>query len=141
MNKILLAAIAVLVVAGAFLLIGNKQSAPTTQTQPSVTQGTVQTQKIQVPTQGPNTTITITKAGFEPKVLTIKVGTRVIWKNTSGGTVTVNSDPHPTHALFPFLNLGAFDNGSSVQAVFEKAGTYAYHNHLDSSQKGTVIVE
>jgi plastocyanin len=61
--------------------------------------------------------------------------------NKSGKTVTVNSDNHPTHKLYPFLNLGAFENGSSVQAVFDKAGTYTYHDHFNPSNIGKVIVQ
>ena len=138
MNKILLATVAIVIIAGAFLLIGNKkQTAPIEQAQPSVTK----TQKIEIPTQGPNITVEVTKTGFVPPTITIKSGTQVMWKNTSGESATVNSDPHPTHTLYPFLNLGAFDNGSSVNVVFDKPGTYTYHNHFNSSQKGKVIVE
>ncbi len=85
--------------------------------------------------------IKVTSTGFEPATLTVKKGTNVIWTNNSGTTVTVNSDLHPTHLLWPFLNLGAFDDGSTVSVVFDKTGTYTYHNHLNASQKGTIIVE
>ena len=138
MNKILLTGIAILIIVGAFLFIGNKkQTAPTGETQSPV----IKTQKTEVPTQGPNVTVEATKTGFVPQTTTIKTGTQVVWKNTSGESATVNSDPHPTHTLYPFLNLGAFDNGSSVNVVFDKPGTYTYHNHFNSSQKGKVIVE
>lgn len=85
--------------------------------------------------------VNLTKAGFEPGALKIKVGTKVTWMNKSGATATVNSDPHPTHTLWPFLNLGKFEDGSSVSATFDSAGTYTYHNHLNPSQTGTVVVE
>lgn len=85
--------------------------------------------------------VTVTKNGFEPKELMVKTGTRVVWINKSDGPVTVNSNNHPSHLLFPFLNLGEFGNGSSVQVIFDKPGIYPYHNHLDSSQTGTVTVE
>lgn len=85
--------------------------------------------------------VTVTKNGFEPKELMVKTGTRIVWINKSGRPVTVNSDNHPSHLLFPFLNLGEFGDGSSVQVIFDKPGTYPYHNHLDSSQTGTVTVE
>lgn len=88
-----------------------------------------------------NVTITITSNGFNPSNTRIKAGTRVIWVNKSGIKVTVNSDNHPTHKTSPFLNLGLFENDSSVQAVVEKSGTYTYHNHFDPSQKGKITVE
>ncbi|HZJ18273.1 MAG TPA: cupredoxin domain-containing protein [Patescibacteria group bacterium] len=86
-------------------------------------------------------TVTLSKEGFSPKELTIKTGTRIIWINKSGDSATVNSDNHPDHLLFPFLNLGEFGAESSVQAVFEKAGTYNYHDHLNPSRTGTIIVQ
>lgn len=69
------------------------------------------------------------------------MGTTVVWVNNNGQAATVNSDPHPTHTLFPFLNLGGFEDGSSVSAKFDKVGVYTYHNHLDPTETGTVIVE
>lgn len=85
--------------------------------------------------------VTLTKSGFSPKTLTISQGAKVIWTNESGAKATVNSDDHPSHKKFPFLNLGSFDNGQTLEVVFDSPGTYTYHNHLNSSQTGTVVVE
>lgn len=87
------------------------------------------------------TVINVTSEGFVPSTINIKAGTKVTWFNISGQTVTVNSDPHPIHTDYPPLNLGEFANGQSVSLVFPKAGTYGYHNHLNPSQKGKVIVQ
>lgn len=86
-------------------------------------------------------TITLTKSGFNPQKVTVKAGTKVTWINQSGGTATVDSADHPTHLKYPPLNLGSFANGGSLSLVFDKTGTYGYHNHLNSSQFGTVTVE
>lgn len=86
-------------------------------------------------------TVTLTNSGFNPVTLTVKPGTRVIWLNKSGTSGSVNSDNHPTNLLFPFLNLGQFNDGSSVSVVFKKAGKYTYHNEVNPDQKGTVIVK
>jgi plastocyanin len=86
-------------------------------------------------------TVTLTTAGFNPQTITVKPGTRVVWLNKSGVTETVNSDNHPTNLLFPFLNLGRFNDGSSVSTMFTKSGKYTYHNELNPDQKGTIIVE
>ncbi len=97
-----------------------------------------------LPTPNPQmetTNVTVTQDGFEPKEIKIKKGSRVVWTNASGAKVTVNSDVHPTHLLWPFLNLGAFEDKQSVSVIFEKEGTYTYHNHFKPSQTGTVIVE
>lgn len=138
-NRILLAAVVVLVIGGgAFLLLNNKAGAPTTD-QTTQTQNTTPTQEVQQPTE--ETSVTVTSSGYEPKTITVKPGAKVVWKNETGGPITVSSDNHPTHLLWPFLNLGKFEDGSTVSVVFEKAGTYTYHNHLDASMVGTVVVK
>lgn len=128
MNKVLLAIVVIVLIFGGFLLLGktkiNKTSTPTNT--PVVTQ------------ISETKTIKLTKDGFSPKELNIKVGTKVIWENESGNPATVNSNNHPTHLLYPFLNLGEFANGQSLSVVFDKAGKYGYHNHLNPTQTGTI---
>lgn len=79
--------------------------------------------------------------GFSPVSAKAKVGEKIEFKNSSSVAVQVNSDPHPTHTLFPELNIGVIDPGSSKSVTFSKAGTYTYHNHRNASQKGTIVVE
>ncbi len=88
-----------------------------------------------------STTVLLTANGYEPAEIKIKAGAQVVWTNKSGNTATVNSDNHPAHLLWPFLNLGTFKNGETVSVIFDKAGTYTYHNHFNPTQKGKVIVE
>lgn len=85
--------------------------------------------------------VILSAKGFEPATITIKAGESISWSNNSGKEATVNSDPHPTHNFHAFLNLGTFASGSSVQAKFEDSGTYHYHNHLNPSQKGIIVVK
>lgn len=135
-NKFLLIIVVIAVLLGGFFLLGNKtkdnqvNQNQTTQKQNPTPAKTVEGKEVAV-----------TNTGFEPQTITIKAGQRVVWTNKSGASVTVSSDSHPTHLLWPFLNLGQFADGSSVSVVFEKAGKYTYHNHLNPSQTGTVIVE
>jgi plastocyanin len=120
----------IIVAIGGFLLLSNKaNNKPAVKPATQTTKSNIQTEKVAV-----------TSSGFEPKTITIKKGTRIIWTNKSGNTVTVNSDNHPTNLLWPFLNLGTFNNGSSVSVVFENTGKYTYHNYLNPDQKGIVIV-
>lgn len=86
-------------------------------------------------------TIVLTADGFSPATLTVKAGTTVTWTNQSGADATVNSSPHPIHTDYPPLNLGSLPNGGSVSLIFDKPGTYKYHNHLKPSQFGQIVVE
>lgn len=85
--------------------------------------------------------VLISPNGFEPKVLRIKKGEDVIWMNATQKNANVSSDNHPDHTLFPFLNVGNIKKETSASVVFKEAGTFTYHNHLNPSQTGTVIVE
>lgn len=136
-NKLVFLVIVVIVVSlGGILLLRNKSDNQSSQ---SINQNTEPTQAAQQ--QVKSAEVNVTVSGFEPKTITIQKGERVVWTNKSGEPVTVNSDAHPTHLLWPFLNLGTFNDGSSVSVVFEKQGTYTYHNHLNTGQTGIVVVK
>jgi len=85
--------------------------------------------------------VQVTQSGFEPKTITIKAGETVVWKNIDGGEVSINSAVHPTHLVYPPLNLGTLSQGSEVSLKFDTAGRYSYHNHLNPSETGEVIVQ
>jgi plastocyanin len=136
---ILLGIVILVIVLGGALLLNRSFKTSTTNTT-TKTQTSTTTQG-KTTNQVTTAVVNVTNSGFEPKDLKIKVGAQVVWTNKSGKTVTVNSDNHPTNLLWPFLNLGAFDNGQSVSTTFAKSGKYTYHNHFDPSQTGSVTVE
>lgn len=84
--------------------------------------------------------VAISDQGFIPPIISIKKGETIVWINQSKNTVSINSDPHPTHGSFPLLNLGNVAAGESTKQTFSNEGTYAYHNHLNPSQTGTILV-
>ncbi len=140
MNK-LLTVVLVLVVLGGGYYFYNK-SKPLSTPQPLQVQTTPEQSTGASPSAAiDKNTVTLTANGYEPQTLTIKAGTKVSWINKSGETATVSSDNHPTHELYPFLNLGKFADGESLSVVVEKPGTYTYHNHLNADEKGTIIAE
>ena len=59
------------------------------------------------------------KYQFAPKKATVKVGTKVTWKNTTDAPHTVTSD---TKSWKYDKNVSA--DGGSVKFTFKKAGTY-----------------
>ena len=85
--------------------------------------------------------ITYTDSGFSPAQVSVKAGDTVTFKNDSAANVQVNSAPHPAHTQFPELNVGSIAAGESKTVTFTTAGTKKYHNHLDASQSGTIVVE
>lgn len=85
--------------------------------------------------------ISISSTGFVPSSVSVKVGGTVTWNNLGTNISNVSSAPHPTHTDYPPLNLGDINPGASVSLTFPTAGTYYFHNHLDSSQFGSITVQ
>lgn len=86
--------------------------------------------------------VTLTKKGFSPKNITIAKGSAVRWINNSGtNNASVNSDNYPTNMLHPELNLGQFNNGSTLAHIFVSAGKYSYHDQFQPKLTGAVIVK
>lgn len=96
--------------------------------------------------------VTYGSGGFSPAEVTIKKGGTVTWTNQSGGNMWVASAMHPAHAGYSGTTLAqhcgdavdvSFDqckNGASYSFTFDKAGTWAYHNHSVTGNFGKVIV-
>jgi len=86
--------------------------------------------------------VNYTNSGFEPKEITVLIGTAVIFKNESDGGMWVASAIHPTHNIYPeFDELKSVKKGESYTFVFDQVGTWKYHNHVNSSKTGTVTVK
>lgn len=152
-NRNLLISIAVGIVVvlglGFYLLSQNKAVAPTASVTPTPTpEASIMESASPSASGSPEAmiekkeeTVIFNEKGFSPTTLTIKKGTTVVWENKSGAMGNVSSDPHPIHTAYPPLNLGNFADGDKVSLTFDKAGTFAYHNHLNAQFKGTVIVQ
>lgn len=83
-----------------------------------------------------------TNQGFSPHSITIKKGETVTWVNKSGDSMWVASNPHPTHTDYPgFDELQGVPNGGTYSFTFEKIGNWGYHNHLEPSNQGIVVVQ
>lgn len=150
MNKKAIIALAVLVVVvggGIFWMVRQEPAANDNNTaieptsSPSSDTSTTGTDS---PTDAPaatETTITYSGSGFSPSTITVKTGDTVVIKNTSTRNVQFDSDPHPAHTTNPELNVNDVAPGESRSFVVNTKGTFGYHNHLNASQKGTIIVE
>jgi len=85
--------------------------------------------------------INVTSTGFDPAELTIKVGDIVVFKNSDNMKHDIQSAPHPQHTSFKALNLGILEGIDTKSLMFPKKGTYTYHDHLNPSNTGKIIVE
>ena len=137
----------VLIVAG-FLVYYATKSQPTPSPEPSVTTYTSPaTTQEQTGTSAAipeaSMTVTYTDTGFSPKSITVKLGDTVTFMNNSSKMMWVASAPHPTHTNYPeFDPKKGSTAGESYSFTFDdKAGSFNYHNHLNPTDFGTIVVE
>ncbi|TSC86257.1 MAG: Plastocyanin/azurin family copper binding protein [Microgenomates group bacterium Gr01-1014_7] len=135
--------IVVLIVAGV-MLTRPQQPATTPESTPSTptsTESAVPTSATEGAMMAEETVVKITAAGFSPKDITIKAGGTVTWTNSDSVVHAVNSAVHPTHQVYSPLNLGNIQAGGKAALTFPDPGTYKYHDHLNPSLTGSVVVE
>lgn len=84
-------------------------------------------------------TITYTNEGFVPAALEVGIGAMVHFVNESDTQMWVASDSHPAHDVLPTFDQ--FKPGDMFMYVFEEPGTWKYHDHLNPSAVGEIIVK
>jgi plastocyanin len=97
-------------------------------------------------------TVSYSGSSFSPATVTIKKGGMVTWSNNGDGSMWVASAQHPTHVGYDGTNLeehcpdttgASFDQckgGDSFSFIFNKTGTWRYHDHMNASVFGSVVV-
>jgi plastocyanin len=86
-------------------------------------------------------TVVISATGFDPPTLKIKSGTKVTWFNKDIRPHWPASDPHPIHTILSgFDSLNGLSQGETYSFVFDKAGVWKYHDHLNAGLIGVVEV-
>lgn len=72
---------------------------------------------------------------FSPTSVTVKVGTRIVWKNETSAPHTVAS------VKSGVFNLGPFNKGQTASFVFKKKGTFKYLCGIHPYMTAKVIVK
>ena len=151
-NSIIAIIIIVLVLAAGAALVkrNNTQSVATTDTTPTPTaSSTPNTATSTTPgtttSESPSASafvVTYTSSGFTPSTLTVPSGTTVQFVNGSSNSMWVASDPHPTHTDYPgFDAKKSYTSGETYSFTFTKTGSWGFHNHLNPSDTGRIIVQ
>ena len=82
-----------------------------------------------------------TDKGFVPDKVEVPVGSTVEFINQSSMDMWVASVPHPQHSKLPtFDQFRLYKKGAIYRYVFEKKGTWEYHDHISPSLGGIVVV-
>jgi plastocyanin len=94
--------------------------------------------------------VEITKEGFVPRTIKIKKGEAFAFVNKDDKGHWPASDYHPTHGLYPekggcisskFDACKPLSKNENFTFVFNEIGQWPYHDHLNPSLTGEVIVE
>ena len=105
-----------------------------------------------VETKAPNTTstdaqtssesakITFTNDGISPSTLIVKKGIKLTVENKSLNELEFSSDDHPSHTDDPELNMSVLQPGESASFTPLTVGTHGFHDHIDDSKVGKIIV-
>ena len=88
------------------------------------------------------TVVSISPQGFNPAAITVKKGSTVIFLNEDlGAPHQPASNPHPIHTDYPGFDADEpIPPGGSYSFPFDRVGIWRYHDHLNPSRAGTVIV-
>ncbi len=138
---IIVVVLAVLGIGGAIALSHRSDNKTTPATSSTPASNSTNSSSGTTTNQNTGMTITYSKDGFSPTTLTVKNGSQVTIKNDSSGLLQFDSDPHPVHTDDPELNVGTISPGQSKTVTVTTTGSHGYHNHLNPSDTGTLIVE
>lgn len=139
MRNLMFLVIGAILLAGAAWLIYSYQSGKSPSSATTVPGSTSTSEATVAGT--PVATINFTTDGFSPKTITVKSGDTIAIANNSGDTIQFNSNPHPLHTDNPELNVGTIPPGETMRVKLTAKGTWGYHNHLNVTQGGTIIVQ
>ncbi|OGY91672.1 MAG: hypothetical protein A3H70_01375 [Candidatus Komeilibacteria bacterium RIFCSPLOWO2_02_FULL_48_11] len=99
--------------------------------------------------------VLFTENGYEPASLTVKKGETATFTNTAANPTWPASAKHPTHTVYPGSDIAKcgtpeaaniFDackglsEGASWSFTFNEAGTWNYHDHLNPTKFGKIVV-
>lgn len=79
--------------------------------------------------------VTIEKFAFQPKELSVPVGTKVVWTNNDEEPHTVTSPGEQ------FKSSKALDGGDTYSVTFSKPGIYTYFCTVHPFMTGTIVVK
>ncbi|MDZ4225407.1 MAG: cupredoxin domain-containing protein [Candidatus Andersenbacteria bacterium] len=86
-------------------------------------------------------TVDIGDTGFTPATVTVAAGTKVTFVNNGQAAHWPASDPHPVHTDLPgFDAKHGLQTGEEYSFVFDKVGSWGFHDHLNPTLTGEIVV-
>lgn len=109
--------------------------------QSSETVGQPDTNDIQVGEASEQIAVVYDGKAYSPNQISIQEGATVIFVNESSSPMWPASDPHPLHTDYSdFDPMGPVAAGDSYEYTFREAGEYGFHDHINPSASGVIVV-
>ena len=150
-NVIGIVIVIVVILGGIWYFTSNKSKEATVPAETTVPESSENVPETQV-----QNVISATDSGFSPSSITIKKGETIMFMSESLQPSWPASAIHPTHTVYPGSDIrkcgtqeqsAMFDackglaKGEGWTFGFDIPGTWKYHDHLNPSHYGTIIVE
>lgn len=85
--------------------------------------------------------IILTETGFVPERIVIRVGDKIVFTTRTNRPFWPASSLHPTHEIYPEFDAKTpIKPDESYEFIFNKPGSWGYHDHIASHYTGTVYV-
>ena len=85
--------------------------------------------------------VEITPSGFVPSTISVAANSEVVWVNEDVMPHLPAADPYPTHSSLPSLVAPrALGQKETYSFLFTKAATLHYHDDINPTLVGTVVV-
>ncbi|MBI2451893.1 hypothetical protein HYV50_02320 [Candidatus Pacearchaeota archaeon] len=138
----------------AFALI-NKSENEISNTEEDLTANSDNSQQLSQPAGRQVRNIQITSSGFSPGTLEIKQGETVTFINKDSARHWPATNVHPSHRIYPgsdrekcgtaeqsriFDACRGLSREESYQFTFTEIGAWGYHDHLNPSFTGTIVI-
>ncbi len=85
-------------------------------------------------------TVTITDHGFEPGTIAVKAGTRIVWESGDHSLHQVVANPYPSGTTLASLRSSILSDDQTYSFTATKTGNFAYHDQLNPTINGTLVV-
>ena len=145
MRNVIIAVVVIVVVAVGFFLFRSFSQKPSVNVVKTPTNTSSATSSASTEEKKSSNTVTYTSSGFSPSEVTLTSGDKLTWVNDGNEEIQIGANPHPIHTGNKEVSGGGFvltlKSGEQATVEVEKTGTFGYHNHLNSSQGGTITVE
>ena len=144
-NIIIVIVVLLMVGLGGYLLFGSNSSGESCTVDTAIVFGSIGSVATSSADISDPVIIIFNNGEVTPSCVKVSQGAEIKWLNAGDENIQIGADPHPVHTGNKEVSYGGFvlDMAPSEEKTFtiNKVGKTGYHDHLDSSVGGVIIVD